>query len=341
MLKKLIKFSLYSGFLLISTLLLFELSYRWYLVDFYSSNFRLLNPSLKDNLKEDQPKILAIGDSFTADPNSYVKLLKDSLPAWNIINASVPGTCVKQHSLYGGRRIQKIKPDILIYQLYTGNDLFEFKHRFKEGHTNLIRKIYWKLSDRIWSIAYVNSRFPAIRRALSQEIDQQQDPKLSEDFSSANYSGRVKLQLKTEPFLIENSILLKGKRDLDLKRYVRKLDRILKKAPSGTPIFLLIMPHCAQVNKVYFERMQQLGASFSVSGLNAGNFNFKSELKRYFAEDSRVHILDPTSFLAEADSVSQVYFSNDPHLNPFGQATVGSMLLKRIFEKTGDSNEFE
>ncbi|MEL7223064.1 MAG: hypothetical protein AAGJ93_17200, partial [Bacteroidota bacterium] len=125
MLRKLLRGILYLLFLLVATILLLEVSYRWNIVDFYGANLRRLNTE-ELGTKSDLPSVLVIGDSFSADMSSYVGFLRDSLREHRIINAAVPGTGVRQHQRFFKQRIREFQPEMLIYQLYVGNDLLDY-----------------------------------------------------------------------------------------------------------------------------------------------------------------------------------------------------------------------
>ncbi len=311
-----------------ASLLLLELCYRYYLFDFYKNNFRLLNPPALFAPNDQRPAILAMGDSFTADPQSYVRHLRDSLPAYRIFNAGVPGTTVKQAALMVNKRIRQVKPAILIYQIYVGNDLFEFRHPQMASGISPIRQSYWWLADRIWVLGYINSRLPHIRRALTNDLPNDYQAKKEADFDAARYSRRTKLQLLAEPDLVENTAYLTNGRAADFQSYSGYLSQIIDAVPEGCKMYLLVVPHCMQISKSYQQRLQQIGASSTANILlRETNYPF---LDSIMVKSDVDKVLNALPVLRAAEQQQPVYFANDPHLNPFGQKILGGFLINHL-----------
>ncbi len=82
----------YTLFLLGATAGLLEIAYRRQWIDFYAAELRGLNRPGDLSPQDKRPTLLVLGDSFSAQPFSYVNVLRDSLPGTRIINAAVPGT---------------------------------------------------------------------------------------------------------------------------------------------------------------------------------------------------------------------------------------------------------
>ncbi|MEL6867079.1 MAG: hypothetical protein AAFP19_21830 [Bacteroidota bacterium] len=47
-------------------------------------------------------------------------------------------------------------------------------------------------------------------------------------------------------------------------------------------------------------------------------------------ESEQVQVLNPLPMLQSADREKAVYYNNDPHLNPYGQAVLGEWMLEHI-----------
>ena len=324
-LKKIRTSLLYVFFLGVATLFLLELSYRFYIIDFYRGNLTGLNP-IELLEKTDQSTILIIGDSFTADPDSYVAHLRKKLSNHRVINAAIPGTCVKQHSLFFKKRIQEFKPDILIYQIYVGNDLLEFRHPLKSPNISWARKIYWWLSDRIIVLTYINAKLPVLRQAIYHDLPIKTDPKALETFSMEGYSARSKLQFRAEPNLLEHTISLQGERKQDMFKFTKTVNQILQQAPSDCEVYVLVMPHCIQINERYISRLQSIGATISRHSDNLIiEYPFIKYLKQHL--DSTIHLINPLEHLKKQELVAPVYYGNDPHLNSYGQKVVGDVIM--------------
>jgi len=146
--------------ILISTILLFEICYRFYLIDFYNvENNYFNNPDIKK-----KKTILFFGDSFTASNNNYISMLSDSFPESNIINAAVPGIGIRETSIFASTRIKQYKPDIVVFQVYTGNDFTDIKHDLNFNSLSLIRNLYWYFSDKFLGIRYINYKLGQFKK---------------------------------------------------------------------------------------------------------------------------------------------------------------------------------
>ncbi|MEM7103598.1 MAG: SGNH/GDSL hydrolase family protein [Bacteroidota bacterium] len=330
--KKLFRVILYFGFLCVTVLLLLEACYRLYIFDFYGGNFKGLNPNELTYSKDSDPKVLALGDSFTADPLGYVGHLRDSLLNTRVFNAAVPGTTIKQSGLMARKRFRKVDPGVVIYQVYVGNDLFEYKHRTKGSSISTIRKVYWWLSDRLWVIGYINAKMPAIRQTVANTSPVEFDPKTLADYDPATYSRRVKLQFQTEPRLISNSVFLSGKREKDFEAYAKKVKDLTDKVDTGKNILIVVIPHCAQVSAQYQSNMEKIGAKFEEQ-LNHQQIIYPF-LERLSAKLERpgLSMINTLPVLQKAERISPVFYGNDPHLNSFGQTIIGNEVIDRLRE---------
>ncbi|HMT30944.1 MAG TPA: hypothetical protein PKD91_16855, partial [Bacteroidia bacterium] len=121
--KRVYNFIIIFIFTVILFSIIIELAYRYQWMDFYRPEINGLNT--KEILNSRKRKILVCGDSFAADPYSFVKSLRDSVEDYSVINGAVPGTGILQHQIFIGDRIQQHSPDIFINQFYIGNDLFD------------------------------------------------------------------------------------------------------------------------------------------------------------------------------------------------------------------------
>ncbi len=309
-------------------LVVLEICYRSYIFDFYKSNLELLN---KEELADpaDKKVLLAMGDSFTADQDSYVKYLRQALPNYKVINSGIPGTTVDQAALMAGRRIKELNPSIFIYQIYLGNDLFEFRHA-QEGDVSLTRKVYWLLADRFLILQYINARLPMLRQSLLKDLPTQKNIKLLEQYSIETYSPRVKMQIRAENSFAENSIYLKGGREKDMQKYLVKLNALLNEVPDTCAKYIVVIPHCSLVNKKYQMQYEELGMKFSDQFENGPQaYPFLTELQENL-KNEKVKILELSSILNATDSIQNVFYENDPHLNAFGQNRVGEYIKENL-----------
>lgn len=327
MLRKFIDLIVYLLLLGFSVLLLLEVCYRFYVVDFYKGNLIGLNSEEDLMPTQDRPTILVFGDSFTADTSSYIKHLRENLPSHRIINSAVAGTCIRQHSLMAKRRIKRFAPEMLIYQIYVGNDLLEYRHPTSGGNISLMRKLYWWLADRLLIVGYINAKLPQLKAVFVADPNPGSGAKLSADFAAEKYNSRTPLQFQIEPDLLEHTVLLQGKRGEDFRAYIKEIAALLDHAPADCKIVIMVMPHCAQLGTPYLERMEELGAVFEDQpAFLEVDYPFFHELNRTLSKDDR-HFFNVLEYLGDEDGEHSFYYENDPHLNPAGQQRVGEALV--------------
>ena len=332
MLRKLRDLILYLFFLSLTTLLLLEVCYRFYVVDFYKGSLIGLN-SEEDLLPlQDRPTILVFGDSFTADTSSYIKHLRKAMPNHRIINSAVAGTNIRQHSLMAKGRIKRFKPEMLIYQIYVGNDLLEYRHPDSGENISVTRKFYWWLADRLMVVGYINAKLPQLKAVFVADPNPGSGAKLSAGFAVEKYNRRTQMQFQIEPDLLEHTVLLQEERGEDFRAYTYELAALLDDAPAGCKIVIMVMPHCAQVGSPYLERMEELGAVFEDKpAFLEVDYPFFHDLNRTLSKDNR-HFFNALEYLGDEDGEHSFYYENDPHLNPAGQQRVGEALV-HFFEQ--------
>ena len=322
--RKLVSGLAYLLFLGLASLFLLELSYRYYWVDYYGSNLRALNQTVLSNTEE-RPNILVVGDSFSADQQGYVSHVRKQFPEYRVVNAAVPGTCVRQHQLLFKARLKEYPPDLVIYQVYVGNDLLEYRHPTTGSGMSWKRKVYWWLSDRIWVLGYINAKLPALRATLAPDQHLSYDAKTDDTFAVAHYSKRTKIIFRAEPHLLENSIELKGDRRGDMQQMTEDINKMLAEVPEEVPIVVLVLPHCVQMGEPYLSRMRQLGAEINLGASgSAGHFPFYDHLKSSLSNE-RTSVLNCLPWLLETQS-TELYYPNDPHLTPNGHKVVADSL---------------
>lgn len=325
--KKIGKALAYVLFVLVSSAGLLELIYRRQWMDFYQPEWKGLNPeALRKGTK---PDILVAGDSFTATDSGYVQLLRDSLPGYDVLNAAVPGTGIVQARYILRRRIQQVKPSVFIYQVYTGNDLFDIRHPHS-GKISLMRSAYWWIADRWRILPFINYRMAGIRYRYYDDAGGQYKAKLVEAFSPQHYSRRERFNFTAEPSLIENSLYLESGRHRDMLRWkhiFRSMNRLL---PADCKKYLLVLPHCAQVSPLYRERMEQTGARFSHHPETDTDYPMYAALQEA-AWESGFILINPLQSMRRAEAEgSALYYANDPHLNPRGQQLVGREVYHQL-----------
>lgn len=319
-LKKIGKTIGYLVFLMVTVLLLFEFAYRYSFIDFYNTELKGINS--EDELSLKKPKtLLVFGDSFTADKNSYLKILGDSLPGYNIINSAIPGTSVFHTKTFFNRRLKQFNPDHILIQLYVGNDLIDYKHPVNWSTLPFLRNLYWNVSDNLIGLQYINMRMGQFK-ASSGTFNS--DPKTKDAFNVDTYNHREKLYFKGDPMCLYNAISAKESQEKILNKLIEDLQKLLEKVEVKTTI--LIIPHGAQVSQEYQENMIKIGASFKEGVFSTTSFGFYESLKN---ELLNTKVVTPLGWFRNNNS-ENLYFPNDPHLSETGQKELAKYLLQEI-----------
>ncbi|MFT6969808.1 MAG: hypothetical protein ACJAXX_000369 [Roseivirga sp.] len=312
------------------TILLFEGAFRLYVIDFYKSSFEHLNSDFDD--RNTDKTLMIIGDSFSSFKEGYGKVLHDSLPEFKLRNMSVSGTSVREQYLFGRHHLKKEKPEILIFQFYVGNDFFGWDHSLNWIDISLTRNFYWQLSERLWSLSYINYSLGKLK-LTSHEIDTIAiQGWLDKPYSPDLYSERDIMDFKSEPMLVENTLYLKGGREDNFDDYMERVAHLFDYAPEDCQIYFLIIPHKSQVSNRYKRQTEQIGAVFSSDfEVASQSYPLNIAFKNFFATDPRVKVLNTVNLLGSLEATGHsIYFNNDSHLNVLGQEAVGEFLLKQI-----------
>jgi hypothetical protein len=299
----------------ITTVLLLELSYRFYVIDFYEPELMALNDSLTE-IRKNRPTVLFLGDSFTANTSSYVAKLRNELP-FNLVNSAVSGTGVLETSYMADSRISRFKPNAVVYQIYVGNDLLDIRHR-PTGEMSFVRRLYHFISDRLRVLKFINYRLGQFKAYLnkSQEVMGESE---RVEFSVRNYSSRQKMIFKEEPRFLENTLQLNNGRKVDANTLITKLKMLEDKLDKQTDLILLLIPHCAQVNDTYQERIKLLGSESEVESRV-----FYETIRNEFPELTIVDVLPNFQMADRAEK--RLYLENDPHLSDVGQTELAKII---------------
>ncbi len=309
--------------------------YRSGLVDFYKTEWELLNDSLdKVHLKKrDKPIIHVFGDSFTATPLAWLTDLRSEFPETVFVNHAVPGTGIRQALIIARSRLSNNESADILYQIYVGNDLTDIRHITNSQSISATRKIYWEVGNRFLFPSFVNYRmgqFYAFRKYKSR----MESKPLAEDTLKHEKFPSHELQLiASEPDFILNSVLLQNGREKDMKELVSGLKKLIKYQKPTARMYLLVVPHCTQVDIHYRNDYEKRGVKFPADSLfYQNNYPFIAALESEFSQFPTVKILNPLPALkeAEAQSRERVYKTNDIHLNTLGNKIIYQIIKKKI-----------
>jgi len=322
-------------------LLVLEWAYRLQLMDTYRPELHTFNPPQMLTL-DDRPTLLVMGDSFTAGRTSYAGILQDTLQEWRVINAAVSGTGVLQALYMASNRFAQFHPSIFLYQVYVGNDLFDIRYPTNWRTISPVRNLYWFFANHLRVVGYLNYRLRQVKETLTSRQPQAFSragvavaASAAEDtgtFSVAHYESRVKLYVRAEPSLIEDSILVQGDRQHDYTIFLESLAQLLTYCkPVVCHVCILVIPHVCQVDAAYLTYMSQLGAHFTTpAALGLPEYPFLVRLRERFTAWPNVHIVNPLSKLREVHVQQAVYYANDEHLNPAGQQEIAALLRQQL-----------
>lgn len=298
------------------TVLLLEFCFRLYIVDFYAAELKALNNSFLPK-SDKQKTVLVFGDSFSANSASYVSKLQARLP-YHFVNSAVSGTGIMEASFMASSRLKRFNPDLVVYQIYLGNDLLDIRHR-PSGKTSLIRRIYHSISDRIRVFKFLNYRLGQIRASVYQDL-QTVSVDTGTKFSADYYSPRQKMIFSEEPLYLENTLQLKNGRIQEFEVIINRLHEIENQLKPKTEFIVVVVPHCSQVNQTYNERMRVVGSKSK----NLSSNLFVHKLREEFSNLTVVDVLP--SFQSIDSTNYRLYLENDPHLSEIGQTALANVL---------------
>jgi len=332
--KKLFFTILAIGLSLVGCLLAFEVAYRLQVVDFYRPELLAFNPKSALQESEKKPTLLILGDSFSVGTESYANILRTRLPDLCIINSSIPGTGIAQIALIAQSRLRRFHPALLLYQIYVGNDLFDISYPTNWKTLSVARNLYWGLSSRFRSLAFLNYR---LGQEASTILDKGYQPFQPRDavyrsndlFSPRRFLNNEPLMLKADPRLIEKQILLLEERAKDFEFLVHKLHWMESIKDPRCPFLLLVIPHACQVSTRYLERTRKLGALFNDEILVCQEqYPFVQHLQK---ELKNCIVINPLRLFREKEeSGLELYWPNDIHLNPNGNTVLADYVASTV-----------
>lgn len=314
--------------ILLFSLLVLEIFYRNQWVDTYSGELKALNPGPAPT--NPHKKVLALGDSFTAATNNWVDLLRKRHPDWHFLNSSLPGTTVYHANLVLGRRLTDFKPDWVVYQVYVGNDLFDLRYPGAWGRVGIFRSLYWSVANRLRSLAWLNYALGKLKRAAALP-DMLPEKNNEGAFDPEKYSPRDKLYLKAEPRMIVDQALVRGDRENDMAAYMELLKELVKRSQeAGAKVAIVVVPHCAQMNTFYANRMTQIGAEgMDEPLLQAEDYPFFKRIANL--EQTGAVVVNLLPALRELESRGHpAYYLHDTHLSDSGQAVLGRVVEENL-----------
>lgn len=323
--------------LLLAALGLLELLVRTAAFDFYAAELRAGTPAT-DLEPTSRPTLLALGDSFTANPEGWVKVLRGRLgPGRRVVGSGVSGFTARQVARVAPGRIARFAPRVVVVQLYAGNDLLELRHPVSPGRAGLVRSAFWALSDAGLELpGLLNYR---LGQAWGAHRRRRGDAPITPEgraalealpFEPARYTARDRELLAADPGIVERQLRLTGGMDGAFAEYAARLRSVLaacRAARAGAVVF--VVPHAVEVSPVYRERFEALGARFGAPAeLEAPESPFGLAVRRVVASEPGALFADVKPALRAAEAEGRpVYRNNDSHFAPAGDRAVVEALL--------------
>jgi hypothetical protein len=280
---------------------------------------------------------MVFGDSFTANSESYVAELRKNFPQYTFLNHAVPGTGVYEAGLMAKRRLKERPFQVVVYQIFVGNDLINVRKTINWQQNSIPRNLYYLLSKEIKSVEYLNFQLRKWRFAdktpslfTSASFDSLQENPV---FSPEEYSPFERRMLGADSSMLEDCVLLKNGREEDFAIFMRQIDAFLEEIPHPeAEIFFLVIPHSTQVSEKYRNNFREMGISFPPDSLYATiNYPFIRALQSHDVGNKKVHILNVLPDLREKEAQGYpTYYANDFHINATGQAIMAEVLGREI-----------
>ena len=306
-------------------MLLFELSYRFSIIDFYKAEFTYLNDA--DSIRSESVDYLVFGDSFSIAENNYIDFLRKSSDK-SFMNSSVSGIGIRQVNTFLNRRLKRYTPKNIIYQVYIGNDLTDVDHLTNYSKLSLIRNLYWDVSDIILSSSYINAKMGG----FNPNKEQNNHRIVRESFSVNDYSSRSKLYLLSDSDYLYKSVTIRDGFEERYSIWIREVREFIEEISEETSVQIVFIPHCTQVNSFYYDNFKQIGATFSnVDEFNRTEYGFFKKASLDLKSYKNVSLINPLERFRKSDSINnRLYYMNDPHLNELGQKVLGNYLKEQL-----------
>lgn len=319
-LKKIAKFIVKVGFVLFAALALFEMVYRFNWIDFYSTELKALNGS--GELESKKKKILVFGDSFTANEQSYAAVMQDSIREFTTINSGVVGISVKQMRLFFADRVDEFKPDLIIIQLYVGNDFQDYHHSRNWSELSFFRNCYSLIGDKFISLQYLNYKLGGLGASNSKVKGMAES-----DFNPTTYNRREARYFKADAHALNDAVMIRGNQKSTYVEMKNDLQELIESAK--VPVVVLVLPHAAQVTNEYRKNMVTLGAILPVQRY-IGKFGFYDQLKTDLKPLKNVKVISPLTRFRLDSHRKQLYYPNDPHLTEYGQKQLYDFVRSKV-----------
>ncbi|MBK7866874.1 MAG: hypothetical protein IPJ75_07735 [Ignavibacteriales bacterium] len=288
---------------------LVEVFYINRIVNFHSGTFSDLNPASEMTAKQNLPVILVLGDEVSANPDSYVAMLRVKHPGYKIINGALPNTGIIEMENFGEKLIKEHNPDILIYQVNPANDLYDLRKGTDKSEASLLSGISNSITDNFKFLDYLSYKISNTANNLSGQSFDGLEPENIPYAEKINIKALGPETYERQTGLIENSTLLKTMRQTDMETLMARMNNLFCKMKNGSKVFVLVTPHCSWIDKYYMDNMSLAGVELSEDFVKfSGTYPFVKVLSSYYFSNQKVKVVDPSMMLRHFDSPSKRLF---------------------------------
>ncbi|WP_298508334.1 hypothetical protein [uncultured Kordia sp.] len=327
-LPKIKKFLINFTIIMVLSFLLFEVLYRYSVIDFYKAETSHLNSEA--DLANTSVDFLVFGDSFsaTAKEINYIDKLRANNPNTSFVNVSVPGIGIRQVNTFASSKIKKHNPKAIMYQIYVGNDLTDVDHLWSWEKFSITRNLYWAVSDCFLSLSYLNHK----ASMFSPRVNSRTYTMATDVFSEEYYDQRTKRFLNFDAGYFNNTLMLKDPFASRYDAWLAEMHHFLETIPKDIPVYLVWIPHCSQVNSYYMSNLNRLGATFEDEvAIQQSEYPFFAKATKDLNAYTNVIQVNPLSVFQVNDTFDhRLYFANDPHINDQGNVVLSDFLQSEL-----------
>lgn len=317
-------------YLLIATTILglIEVLYINRIINFHAGTFSDLNPVSEMTAKKDLPVILVLGDEVSANPDSYVSMLRVKHPGYKIVNGAVPNAGIIEMENFGEELIEEHNPDILIFQVNPANDLYDIRKGTDRSEAGILSGITNSITDNFKFLDYISYKISNSANNLSGQSFDGLEPENIVYAEKINIKALGPASYERQTGLTENSTLLKTMRQTDMETMLTRMNNLFCKMKNGSKVFVLVTPHCSWIDKYYMDNMNLAGVNLSDDFVKfSGIYPFVKALNDFSFSNQKVKVVDPTTMLRHFDSpVKRLYKSRTNTLNRNGHEVLCSTI---------------
>lgn len=284
--------------------------------------------------KNNELRILALGDSFvwgaygTELNQTFVKILERKLNEksrslrYQVINAGVPGYGTDQEFLYLKDRGYKLKPDLILVNLFVGNDFLDnvqSGEMIVKNGALFTNKTRIKLGEKIRTFLLTNSH--------SYRIMERSMLNLFGNFIQKYVRGKIQqddyqAQLFLKPV------------NKDITQQTIKTEEVLKETKlytnSNNMTFVIVL---IPLNYQVDNNLKQIFIENNYNQNQQYDMEQPQKIINEWAVKNNVTVIDLLPHLKKLNKDNDFYWKFNPHFNVKGNEIVGDIIYKELTKK--------